>query len=140
MWIRAGDRGAAGYVRNMGHGGLRRSRSCGHRLFCLDRGRQLACFVALWQNLYREVRAIALAEAAADAVRRLDDRVVCQEEAVLRADFDADIAALAPFVDPADVDVVDDGGGEVRSPFGGVWSGRGRFSRFVPNPNWGFAS
>jgi hypothetical protein len=50
---------------------------------------------------------------------------VGQKEAVLRADLDADIAAFAPLVDPTDVDEVDDGGGEMWSPLGGVWSRRG---------------
>ena len=110
MRIRAGDRGAAGHVRNVGRGGLRRRRTGRYSFLCLDRGGQLACLVALRQNLDREIRAVALTQAAADAVRRLDDRVVRQKEAVLRADLDADIAAFAPLVDPSDVDVVDKGG------------------------------
>jgi hypothetical protein len=104
---------------------LRRRRTGRYSFLCLDRGGQLACLVALRQNLDREIRAVALTQAAADAVRRLDDRVVRQKEAVLRADLDADIAAFAPLVDPTDVDEVDDGGGEMWSPLGGVWSGRG---------------
>jgi hypothetical protein len=104
---------------------LRRRRTGRYSFLRLDRGGQLACLVALRQNLDREIRAVALTQAAADAVRRLDDRVVRQKEAVLRADLDADIAAFAPLVDPTDVDEVDDGGGEMWSPLGGVWSGRG---------------
>jgi hypothetical protein len=125
MRIRTGDGGAAGNVRNVRRRGLCRRRAGRRRFLCLDCLGQVAGLVALGQDLYREVRAVALAKSAADAVRRLDDRVVSQQEAVLRTDLDADIAALAPFVDPANVDVVDDGGGEVWSPFGGVWSGRG---------------
>jgi hypothetical protein len=87
--------------------------------------RQIARRVPLRQDLDREVRAIALTEAAADAIVGLDDRVVRQDEGFLGADLDADVAALAPFVDPADVDEIDDRGSAVRSPFGGIWSSRG---------------
>jgi len=125
MRIRAGDRRAAGNVRNVGRRAMCSRRAGGRGFLCLNRLWQVAGLVALGQDLYREVRAVALAKPAADAVRRLDDRVMSQQEAVLRTDLDADIAALAPLVDPANVDVVDDGGGEVWSPFGGVWSGRG---------------
>jgi hypothetical protein len=51
-----------------------------------------------------------------------------QEEAVLRANLDADVASFAPFIDPPDVDEVDDRGGEVRSLFGGVHGSNGRIS------------
>jgi hypothetical protein len=97
----------------------------GHGLLRLRRLRQHPALVSLRQNLDGEVGAVTLAQAATDAVGGLDDRVVSQEKAVLRADLDADIAALAPLVDPADVDVIDDRGGEVGAPFGGMWSGRG---------------
>jgi hypothetical protein len=125
MRVRAGHCRSSGNVRDVRHGRLIRRLVGGYRFLGLGRLWQIAVRVALGQNLNGEVRAVALAEAAADAVRRLDDRVVRQKEAVLRADLDADIAAFAPLVDPADVDEVDDGGGEVWSPFGGVWSGRG---------------
>jgi len=97
----------------------------GNCLLGLTRLRQPAVLVALGQNLDGEVRAVALAQAAADAVGGLDDGVVGQDEAVLRADLDADVAALAPLVDPPDVYEVDDRGGAVRASLGGVWSGRG---------------
>ena len=125
MRVRAGYCRASGNVRDVRHGRLIRRLVGGYRFLGLGRLWQIAVRVALGQNLNGEVRAVALAEAAADAVRRLDDRVVRQKEAVLRADLDADIAAFAPLVDPADVDEVDDGGGQVRPPFGGVWSARG---------------
>jgi hypothetical protein len=125
MRVRTGDRGAAGNVRNVGRRGLCRRSAGRHSFLCLDSLGQVAGLIALGQDLDGEVRAVALTKSAADAVRRLDDRVVSQQEAVLRTDLDADIAALAPLVDPANVDVVDDGGSEVWSPFGGVWSGRG---------------
>jgi hypothetical protein len=125
MWVVAGDRRAPGHVRYVG----RRRLSCrltgGYGLFRLRRLRQHPFLVTLRQNLDGKVGAVTLAQAAPDAVGGLDDRVVSKEKAVLRADLDADIAALAPFVDPADVDVIDDRGGEVRAPFGGVWRGRG---------------
>jgi hypothetical protein len=79
--------------------------------------RQLARCIALGQNLNGEVRAIALAQTAANAVRGLDDGVVRQDEAVLRADLDADVAALAPLINPSDVDEVNDGGSAVRFAF-----------------------
>jgi len=84
---------------------------------------------ALGQDLDREIRAVALAQAAADAVRGFDDRVVCQNEAVLGADLDADIAALAPLVDPSDVDEVDDRGSAMGRLSGGVGRSRGGISR-----------
>jgi hypothetical protein len=62
------------------------------------------------QNLDREIRAEALAETAANAVVCLDDGVMREDEAVLGTDLDADVAALAPFVDPPDVDVVNERG------------------------------
>ena len=125
MWVGAGDGRTSGDV-----GDVRAARAAGRGgLLGLDLRRQPAVLVALGQHLDREVRAVALAQAAADAVGGLDDRVVGQEEAVLGADLDADVAALAPLVDPPDVDVVDDRGGAVRASFGGVWSGRGWFSR-----------
>ena len=94
-------------------------------LLGLTRLGQPAVLVALRQNLDGEIRAVALAQAAADAVGGLDDGVVSKDEAVLRADLDADVAALAPLVDPPDVDEVDDRWGAVRASLGGVWSGRG---------------
>jgi hypothetical protein len=97
----------------------------GNRRLCLTGLGQAAVLVALRQNLDGEVRAVALAQAAADAVGGLDDGVVSQDEAVLRADLDADVAALAPLIDPPDVDEVDDRWGAVRASLGGVWSGRG---------------
>jgi hypothetical protein len=97
----------------------------GNRRLCLTGLGQAAVLVALGQNLDGEVRAVALAQAAADAVGGLDDGVVSQDEAVLRADLDADVAALAPLIDPPDVDEVDDRWGAVRASLGGVWSGRG---------------
>jgi hypothetical protein len=97
----------------------------GDRLLRLTRLRQTAILVAFRQNLDGEVRAVALAQAAADAVGGLDDGVVGQDEAVLRADLDADVAALTPLIDPPDVDEVDDRWGAVRASLGGVWSGRG---------------
>jgi hypothetical protein len=121
MWVIAGDGRTTGRIWDMG----RRLHFCGRGLLGLFRGRQPAVFVALGQNLDGEVRAVALAQAAADAVGGLDDGVVGQDEAVLGADLDADIAALAPLVDPSDVDEIDDGGCAVRSSFGCVWSGRG---------------
>ena len=121
MWVGAGDSRASGNVWDM-----RRCRSAGGGgLLGLFRRRQAAVLVALGQNLDGEVRAVALTQAAADAVRGFDDRVVRQNEAVLGADLDADIAALAPLVDPSDVDEVDDRGSAVGSSFGGVGSGRG---------------
>jgi len=99
MWVGAGDRPTSGNV-----GDVRRRRLTGGRsLLGLDLLRQPAVFVALGQNFDREVRAVALAQPAADAVGGLDDRVVGQDEAVLRADLDADVAALAPLVDPPNV-------------------------------------
>ena len=97
----------------------------GNLLLGLTRLGQTAILVALGQNLDGEVRAVALTQAAADAVGGLDDGVVGQDEAVLRADLDADVAALAPLIDPPDVDEVDDRWGAVRASLGGVWSGRG---------------
>ena len=96
-----------------------------HDLFCLVLGGESAFRVTLGQDLDRQVRAVALAQAAADAVGGLDDGVVRQDEAVLRADLDADVAALTPLVDPPDVDEVDDRWGAMRASLGGVWSGRG---------------
>jgi hypothetical protein len=120
MWIRSGDGRSPGDVGNVLWGDIARRGG----LLGLTRLGQLALFVALGQDLDGKVRAVALAQAAADAVRGLDDRVVGQDEAVLGADLDADVAALAPLVDPADVDEVDDRGGAVRSSFG--WGERGR--------------
>jgi hypothetical protein len=54
---------------------------------------------------------------------------VGQNEAVLGADLDADIAALAPFIDPTDVDEIDDGGRAVYSSFGGLDGSDSRISR-----------
>jgi hypothetical protein len=124
MWVGAGDGRTTGNV-----GDVRRGRDAGRRgLFSSFRHRQPAVLVALGQNLDGEVRAVTLAQAAADAVGGLDDRVVGQDEAVLGADLDADVAAFAPLVNPPDVDEVNDRGGAVRSSLGGVWSGRGWFS------------
>jgi len=120
MWVGAGDGRTSGNV-----GDVRRRRLTGGRsLLGLDLLRQPAVFVALGQNFDREVRAVALAQPAADAVGGLDDRVVSQDEAVLGADLDADVAALAPLVDPPNVDEVDNRGRAARSSLGGVWSGR----------------
>jgi len=133
MWICAGDGRASGDVRDVHRSGVVR----GDGLLGLNFGRQPAVLVALGQDLDGEVRAVALAQAAADAVGGFDDRVVGQQEAVLGADLDADVAALAPLVDPADVDVVDDGRGAVGAAFGGVWSRRGRISRVIAAPSGG---
>jgi len=92
---------------------------CGHHR------RQLARGIALRQDLNGEVRTVALAQTAANAVRGLDDRVVGQNEAVFGADLDADVAALAPLVNPPDVDEVNDRGRAVRFAFGGVDGSRG---------------
>jgi hypothetical protein len=121
MWIGAGDGRTSGYVGNVRRSGVAR----GGSLLGLDFRGQPAVFVALGQDLDREIGAVALAQAATNAIRRFDDRVVRQEEAVLGADLDADVAPLAPLVDPPDVDVVNDRGGAVRAAFGGVGSGRG---------------
>jgi hypothetical protein len=121
MWVGAGDGRSSGRV-----GDVRRRLHFGGRGFLgLLGGRQPAVCVALRQNLDGEVRAVALAQAATDAVGGLDDGVVSQDEAVLGADLDADVAALAPLIDPPDVDEVNDRGGAVDSSFGGVWNGRG---------------
>src|SRR5688572_10614697 len=61
----------------------------------------------LRDHLDGEVRAIALAQAAQDAVLLLDDRVVAQHQRVLGADVDADVAALAEDRVPTDVGVID---------------------------------
>jgi hypothetical protein len=133
MWIGAGDGRTSGNV-----GNVRRRRLTGGRgFFSLHLARQPAVLVALGQDLDREIRAVALTQAAADAVRGLDDRVVSQDEAVLGADLDADVAALAPLVDPSDVDEVDDGGGAARSPIGSVRSGRGDSPESVDWPTGG---
>lgn len=130
MWISAGDGRTSGNV-----GNVRRCRVTGRNgLLGLDLAGKPAVLVALGQDLDREIRAVALAQAAADAVRRFDDRVVGQDEAVLGADLDADVAALAPLVDPPDVDEVDDGGGAVRTSFGGVRRSRGWISRDLAAP------
>lgn len=92
------------------------ARVAGGSLCGLD-GRQLALCVALGQNLNCEIGAVALAQTASDAVRGLDDRVVSQDEAVLGTDLDADVAALAPLIDPSDVDEVNDGGSAARFAF-----------------------
>ena len=121
MWVGAGDGRAAGCVRGVsGRGPLGRCR------FLSPGGlRQLAVLVALGQDLDREIRAVALAQATSDAVGGLDDCVVSEDEAVLGADLDADVAALAPFIDPPDVDEVDDRWGAMGASLGSVWSGRG---------------
>ena len=125
MWVGAGDSRASGNVWDM-----RRCRSAGGGgLLGLFRRRQAAVLVALGQNLDGEVRAVALAQAAPDAVGGLDDGVVGQDEAVLGTDLDADIAALAPLIDPTDVDEIDDGGRAVYSSFGGLDGSDGRISR-----------
>src|SRR5688500_7996375 len=61
----------------------------------------------LRDHLDREVRAVPLAQAAEDAVLLFDDRVIAEHQRVLRADLDADVAALAEDRVPADVRVVD---------------------------------
>ena len=58
-------------------------------------------------HLDRQVGAVSLAQPAEDAVLLLDDRVVAEDERVLGADVDADVAALAEDRVPADVRVVD---------------------------------
>src|SRR3972149_5939366 len=58
-------------------------------------------------HLNRQVGAVALAEAAQDAVVLLEDRVVAEYERALGADVDADVAALAEDRVPGDVLVVD---------------------------------
>lgn len=121
MWVVAGygrTPSCVWYVRRFRVAG-------GDCLFGLGRLGQPAVLVTLGQNLDREVRAVALTQAAADAIRGLDDGVVGQDETVLGADLDADVAALTPFVDPADVDEINDGGRAMRSLFGGIWSCRG---------------
>ena len=129
MWVGAGDGRTSGNV-----GDVRRRRLTGGRsLLGLDLLRQPAVFVALGQNFDREVRAVALAQPAADAVGGLDDRVVGQDEAILGADLDADVAALAPLVDPPDVDVVNDGGLPMRATFGRVESCRSLTPGFRAN-------
>jgi hypothetical protein len=121
MWVVAGDRRTAGRVGDV----RRRLVECRRGFLGLGLERQPAVLVALGQDFDGEVRAVALAQAAADAVGGLDDGVVSQDEAVLGADLDADVAAFAPFIDPPNVDEINDRGGAVRSSFGGVWSGRG---------------
>ena len=98
-------------------------------LFGLVLGGESAFSVTLGQDLDRQVRAVALAQAAADAVGGFDDRIVGQDQTVLGTDLDADIAALAPLVDPTDIDEVDDGWRGVWSSFGGVGSSRSGISR-----------
>jgi hypothetical protein len=112
MRVRAGHGRATGNVGGVAVGGGTVGLgplgpgAAGHRRRCF--GGEGAGRVTHGQNLDSEVRAEALAEAATDAVRGLDDRVVGQDQAGLGADLDADVAALAPFVDPPDVDVVDE--------------------------------
>jgi hypothetical protein len=133
MWVGAGDGRTSGDVRDVG----RRRLPGGHCFLGLRRLRQPAVRVALGQDLDREVGAVALAQAAADAVGGLDYGVVSQDQAVLGADLDADVAALAPLIDPPDVDEVDDGGGAARSSFGGVRSGRGASPESIDGPTGG---
>jgi hypothetical protein len=90
-----------------------------------DLGRQVAALVALGQDGDRKIRAVALAETAPNAIGGLDDRVVRQDQAVLRADLDADVAAFAPLIDPSNVDVVDIGGRTVGALLSGVRRSRG---------------
>lgn len=127
MRVLAGDGRTAGNVGDM-RPGLSDRRSGRGRL-----DRQLAGFVALWQHFDGEVRAEALAQAAADAVGRLDDRVVGEDQAVLGAYLDTDVAAFAPLVDPANVDVVDDRGLAMGATFGCVGRCRGWTPRFRVN-------
>lgn len=84
---------------------------------CGRHRRQLARSIALWQDLNGKVRTVTLAQTAPNAVRGLDDRVVRQDEAVLGADLDADVAPLAPLVNPTDVDEVNESGRAVRFAF-----------------------
>jgi hypothetical protein len=133
MGVSAGDSWAARHVRDVGSSLSDRRPGVGR----LDR--ELAGFIALWQHFDGKVRAEALAQAAADAVSSLDDGVVGQDEAVLGTDLDADVAAFAPLVDPADVDVVDDGGLAMRATFGCVercrgWTPRSRINRRDAGP------
>jgi hypothetical protein len=128
--LRVGDAAMgvfAGHGRSAGDVGAVDRRGLGRRdgLLGFQLRRQPAVFVPLGQDLDGEVRAVALAQTAADAVGGLDDRVVSQDEAVLGTDLDADVASLAPLVDPPDVRVVDDRGRSMRSSFGGVWGCRG---------------
>jgi hypothetical protein len=127
MGVFAGHGGPTGHV-----GGVMRSGRPGRRR-CFRR--QAAGFVALGQDLDGEIRAVALAQAAADAVESLDDRVVRQQQAVLGADLDADVAALAPLVDPADVDEVDGRGRSARSALGGVRGSRGSLRGITASSN-----
>jgi hypothetical protein len=92
----------------------------GHEL-----GGQVAALIALGQDGDRQIRAVALTEAATDAIGGFDDRVMRQDQAVLRADLDADVAALAPVVYPTDIDEVDNGRGAVGAFLGGIWRSRG---------------
>ena len=89
--------------------------ACGS-LCGLDR-RKLAGGIALRQNLNCEVRTIAFAQTAPNTIGGLDDGVVRKNKAVLRADLDAYVAALAPLVDPTDVDEVDESGRAVGFAF-----------------------
>jgi hypothetical protein len=77
---------------------------------CCRHRRQLARCIALWQDLNGKVRTVTLAQTAPNAVRGLDDRVVREDEAVFGANLDADVAALAPLIDPTDVDEVNESG------------------------------
>src|SRR5687768_15634112 len=58
-------------------------------------------------HLDGQVRAVALAQPAEDAVLLLDDGVIAEHQRVLGADLDTDVAALAEDRVPADVRVVD---------------------------------
>jgi hypothetical protein len=127
MGVSAGDSWAARNVRDVG------SRLSDRRPGRSRLDRELAGFIALWQDFDGKVRAEALAQAAADAVSSFDDGVVGQDEAVLGTDLYADVAAFAPLVDPADVDVVDDGGLAMRATFGCVERCRGWTPRFRIN-------
>jgi hypothetical protein len=119
MWIGAGNGRASRRVRS-----VVRCRLSGRRdLFGLVLGWESAFRISLGQDLDRQVGAVALAQAASDAVGGLDDRVVGQYQRVFGADLDADIAAFAPLVDPTDIDEVNDGWSAMRSSLGVVVAG-----------------
>ena len=111
MGIGAGDGRTERSVGSVGVAVVAGGSLCGrHR-------RQLARSIALWQDLNGKVRTVTLAQTAPNAVRGLDDRVVRQDEAVFGADLDADVAPLAPLVNPTDVDEVNESGRAVRFAF-----------------------
>ena len=125
MWIGACNGRASRRVRS-----VVRCRLGGRRnLFGLVLDWEFAFRISLGQDLDRQVGAVALAQAASDAVGGLDDRVVGQYQTVFGTDLDADIAAFAPLVDPTDIDEVNDGWSAMWSSFGNVRSSRSGISR-----------